>query len=215
MSVAPRRSKGKSRKLHRIRHGMPWPHGRSGASRPRGMRTDVCRAKKVERKVAKATPYPAWDAMAPWSVWRVTATRYENGCLSRQEGADGSCSAGSVPLECVHAGLPAASWLSHAPPGSYMEATHNTYFAPCPRGLELVLRDELLALGAEGPCVTPGGVSFSGPLVLCYRANLESRVASRILWRVAQAPYRSEQDVYRVAVALPWDRWFSPKQTIK
>src|ERR1044072_48140 len=86
MSVAPRRSKGKSRKRHRIRHGMPWPHGRSGASRPRGMRTDVCRAKKGERKVAKATPYPAWDPMAPWSVWRVTATRYENGCLSRQEG---------------------------------------------------------------------------------------------------------------------------------
>ena len=78
-----------------------------------------------------------------------------------------------------------------------------------------MLHDELLALGAGDLCVTPGGVGFTGPLALCYRANLESRIASRILWRVAQAPYRSEQDVYRIAAGVPWDRWFTPKQTIK
>ena len=96
-----------------------------------------------------------------------------------------------------------------------MVGAHHTYFAPCPRGLESILREELLTLGAEDSRVTPGGVGFSGPLDLCYRANLESRIASRILWRVAQAPYRSEQDVYRVAADLPWHRWFLPKQTIK
>jgi putative N6-adenine-specific DNA methylase len=96
-----------------------------------------------------------------------------------------------------------------------MDGTHYTYFAPCPRGLESMLRDELFTLGAGDPGVTPGGVGFSGPLPLCYQANLESRIASRILWRVAQAPYRSEQDVYRVAADLPWHRWFSPKLTIK
>jgi putative N6-adenine-specific DNA methylase len=96
-----------------------------------------------------------------------------------------------------------------------MDTIHHTFFAPCPRGLESVLRDELITLGAVNPLVTPGGVSFSGSLALCYRTNLESRIASRILWRVAQAPYRSEQDLYQVAVDLPWHEWFLPTQTIK
>lgn len=97
-----------------------------------------------------------------------------------------------------------------------MNSTANhTFFAPCPRGLEPVLHDELLALGASHPSVTPGGVGFSGPLALCYRANLESRIASRILWHIAQAPYRAEQDLYQVAYDLPWHQWFLPTQTIK
>jgi len=96
-----------------------------------------------------------------------------------------------------------------------METTHHTLFAACPRGLESILHDELLALGAVDPVVTPGGVGFRGSLALCYLANLESRIASRILWRVAHAPYRSEQDVYRVAAEVPWHQWFSPAHTIK
>ena len=96
-----------------------------------------------------------------------------------------------------------------------MDTTHYTFFAPCPRGLESILHDELLTLGAVDLFVTPGGVGFSGSLDLCYRANLESRIASRILWRIAQAPYRSEQDVYHVVADLPWHQWFLPTQTIK
>src|SRR5688500_3400230 len=96
-----------------------------------------------------------------------------------------------------------------------MDSAHHTFFAPCPRGLESILHDELLALGAVDPLVTAGGVGCSGSLSLCYRANLERRIASRIRWRVAQAPYRSEQDVYQVAADLPWHQWFSPRQTIK
>lgn len=96
-----------------------------------------------------------------------------------------------------------------------MDSTIHTFFAPCPRGLESILHDELLMLGAAHPSVTPGGVGFTGSLALCYRANLESRIASRILWRVIQAPYRSEQDLYQVAHDLAWQQWFLPTQTIK
>jgi putative N6-adenine-specific DNA methylase len=96
-----------------------------------------------------------------------------------------------------------------------MDTTHHTFFAPCPRGLETILHDELAALGAIDLVVTPGGVGFSGPLALCYRANLESRIASRILWRVVQAPYESEHDLYQIASALPWHEWFLPTHTIK
>jgi len=89
------------------------------------------------------------------------------------------------------------------------------FFAPCPRGLEAVLAQELATLGAAGVEAADGGAHFAGPMRLCYRANLESRIASRILWRVATAPYRSEDDIYRAALALEWPVWFDVGNTIR
>lgn len=88
------------------------------------------------------------------------------------------------------------------------------FFAPCPRGLEPVLADELQALGAHAVSTTAGGVGFAGPFELCYRANLESRIASRILWRVGQTDYRNENDVYQATYDLPWHDWFDPARTL-
>ena len=89
------------------------------------------------------------------------------------------------------------------------------FFATCPRGLEPVLAAELRSLGADEPEVVDGGVAFGGSLALCYAANLESRVASRVLWRVGGAAYRSEEDIYRAARALPWPRLFDVSRTIR
>ena len=90
------------------------------------------------------------------------------------------------------------------------------FFAPCPRGLEKLLADELAELGAAEVSATDGGVGFSGDWPLCYRVNLESRIASRILWRVQEPkPYRSEQDIYAMVLALPWSRWFDVACTIR
>jgi len=89
------------------------------------------------------------------------------------------------------------------------------FFAPCPRGLEKLLAEELVSLGADELRTTDGGVSFSGDWPLCYRANLHSRLASRILWRVAMANYRSEQNIYDYVYALPWGDWFDVSRTIR
>lgn len=89
------------------------------------------------------------------------------------------------------------------------------FFAPCPRGLEAALAEELATLEAHGVKAVEGGVQFSGPYLLCYRINLMSRLASRVLWRVAQAPYRSEQDIYAAAHQLPWPEWFGPERSIR
>jgi putative N6-adenine-specific DNA methylase len=89
------------------------------------------------------------------------------------------------------------------------------FFAPCPRGLEAPLAAELDALGASEITTTDGGAAFAGPLQLAYRANLESRLASRILWRVGQGAYRDEQDVYDLAKALDWPRWFRVDRTLR
>jgi len=89
------------------------------------------------------------------------------------------------------------------------------FFASCPRGLEAVLSNELTTLGAQEVRPTDGGVHFSGDWLLSYRVNLHSRIASRILWRVAMADYRSEQDIYDTVHALPWGDWFDTTRTIR
>jgi putative N6-adenine-specific DNA methylase len=89
------------------------------------------------------------------------------------------------------------------------------FFAPCPRSLEKLLADELTSFGAADVKATDGGVAFSGEWQLCYRANLESRIASRILWRVKETRYRSEQDIYKAVFELKWQHWFDVTRTIR
>jgi putative N6-adenine-specific DNA methylase len=89
------------------------------------------------------------------------------------------------------------------------------FFAPCPRGLAAVLAEELAALGAGDLQPAEAGVAFTGPFELAYAANLRSRIASRILWRVAQFPYASEDDVYEGAKRVRWRELFSTERTFK
>jgi 23S rRNA (guanine2445-N2)-methyltransferase len=89
------------------------------------------------------------------------------------------------------------------------------FFAPCPRGLEALLAAELDALSASRVEKTDGGVAFSGDLPLCYAANLESRLASRVLWRVAHGTYRNEKDIYAIARGLAWNDWFDVDRSIR
>jgi len=89
------------------------------------------------------------------------------------------------------------------------------YFAPCPRGLEGVLAAELRQLAAQDIAPADGGVAFAGDLSLAYRANLESRVASRILWRVGGGDYRDERDIYALAHGIDWQRHFQPHRTLR
>jgi putative N6-adenine-specific DNA methylase len=95
------------------------------------------------------------------------------------------------------------------------DAAAQIFFAPCPRGLAPVLAEELAALGASHPEPAEAGVSFAGRFELAYAANLRSRIASRILWRVAQFSYASENDVYEGARQVRWKELFSAERTFK
>ncbi|MGE5097721.1 MAG: THUMP domain-containing class I SAM-dependent RNA methyltransferase [Betaproteobacteria bacterium] len=95
------------------------------------------------------------------------------------------------------------------------ENTAHYFFAPCPRGLSAVLREELAALEAANVTEAEAGVAFSGPFEIVYAANLHSRVASRILWRVAQFPYANEDDIYKRAREVRWHDYFSAERTFK
>src|SRR5574340_1062461 len=89
------------------------------------------------------------------------------------------------------------------------------FFASCPRGLEGELARELEALQAIDVTAAEGGVGFGGELTLAYRANLESRIASRILWRVGAAAYRDERDLATAARAIDWPRLFRVDRSLR
>ena len=97
---------------------------------------------------------------------------------------------------------------AHAPRGEL-------FFAPCPRGLSQVLAAELSALGAREAAPADAGVAFTGPFELVYRTNLRSRIASRVLWRIARFPYSNEEDIYRNAAAVGWPSLFAVDRTFK
>lgn len=89
------------------------------------------------------------------------------------------------------------------------------YFASCPRGLEATLVAELAAIGAANAVAVDGGVGFDGSFDLAWRANLESRIASRILWRVGSGRYRNEKDVHALAKTIAWSSHFHAERTLR
>lgn len=96
-----------------------------------------------------------------------------------------------------------------------MDSTKHRFFAPCPRGLEGVLDEELRSLGVSTTTKTEGGVGFLAPWSTMCWVNLNTHIASRVLWEVGQRAYKTERDVYHAAYALAWPEWFTSAQTIK
>ena len=89
------------------------------------------------------------------------------------------------------------------------------FFSPCPRGLEALLVDELRSFGARGAQAVHGGVAWQGDWAVCHRANLESRLATRVMWQVAQGRYRAEVDIYKLAYSVTWAKWFTADDSIR
>ncbi|GMV01327.1 MAG: class I SAM-dependent RNA methyltransferase [Burkholderiaceae bacterium] len=88
-------------------------------------------------------------------------------------------------------------------------------FAACPRGLEDALAAELAGFGARECRALAGGVLFDGDRALAYRANLWSRLASRVLRRVGQRRYRDDDDLYRLALGVEWERFFDARHSLR
>ena len=79
------------------------------------------------------------------------------------------------------------------------------FFASSPRGLENVLAEELSALGAKGVRSARAGVAFMGPLSTGLRACLWSRIASRVLLKLATVPAGNADELYAGVHGLPWE----------
>jgi len=89
------------------------------------------------------------------------------------------------------------------------------FFAPCPRGLEGVLSQELTGLGAAEIAPLEGGAGFTGSFQTAARINLWSRLASRVLWRVARGTAANEAELYALAKKQNWALWFSAQRSLR
>ena len=89
-------------------------------------------------------------------------------------------------------------------------------FLPCAGGVEPLLADECRRL-VPGADVTAGrgGVTVRGDAPAAMRLNLESRLAQRVLWPLADAAYRDEHDLYAIARSVRWGDWITPAQTLR
>jgi len=86
-------------------------------------------------------------------------------------------------------------------------ARRHSCFAVIAPGFESVAVAELRALGATDAVAEPGGVAFSADDALLLTVNLWSRVASRVLVRVAEFPAKSFAELERRAKTVRWKDW--------
>lgn len=91
--------------------------------------------------------------------------------------------------------------------------THK-FFAPCAKGLEYLLVDELKALGAENVHEALAGVHFDGSLETGYRAVLWSRLASRVLLLLKTARVDSTEAMYEAVRAVDWSQQLRSDDTL-
>ena len=88
------------------------------------------------------------------------------------------------------------------------------YFVPCGRGLEYLLADELVALGASNATAAQSGVNAEGDAESLLRAALWSRFGSRALWPLLEFDCASEDDLYAAVHALDWREHLEPEGTL-
>jgi len=91
-------------------------------------------------------------------------------------------------------------------------------FLPCAAGVEDYLAPEVLRITGLPPgCITKqrGGVAVRTSFAHAMLLNLYSRLAQRVLVLLSYTEYRSEQDLYRAASEVAWERWFTPRESIK
>ena len=88
------------------------------------------------------------------------------------------------------------------------------FFASCGKGLEYLLVDELLALGCARVTAALAGANVEGEPVDAQRAVLWSRLASRVLWPIAEFDCPDEHALYAGVAALPWPEHLAGGHTL-
>lgn len=93
-------------------------------------------------------------------------------------------------------------------------SSQTDWLATCPKGLELLLAEELQAIGAEGVKETVAAVHFQGSMEVAYRACLWSRLANRILMPLHSFMLNEADDLYQECNDISWESHFSAAQSI-
>lgn len=80
-------------------------------------------------------------------------------------------------------------------------------------GLEEVLKEELLAIGASDVEVVVRGVKFTGSKEVLYKANFCCRTALRVLRIIGEYQVRNTNDLYQSVYKIDWSEIFELSQS--
>ncbi len=80
-------------------------------------------------------------------------------------------------------------------------------------GLEDLLKDELMALGAKNVLKLKRGVQCKYDKQLLYRINIESRYCLRALVSIEAFKAQTPEELYHAAMQIPWEDYFNVHQT--
>lgn len=89
------------------------------------------------------------------------------------------------------------------------------YFASCPTGIEELLAQEILALGAKTAKPVRGGVQFESFHEIAIKVILYSRLASRVFKYLFQFEVTNEKDYYLEATDIKWKSLMDVNQTFR
>lgn len=89
------------------------------------------------------------------------------------------------------------------------------YFASCPVGIEDLLTQEILDLGAKTATPTRGGVQFEAFHEIALKVILYSRLASRVFKFLYQFEVTNEKDYYLEATDVKWKSLMDVNQTFR
>lgn len=90
---------------------------------------------------------------------------------------------------------------------------HHPYIAKTLKGLEQVLANELITLGANSVEIQRRAVSFTGDKALLYKANLHLRTALRILKPIASFNAVNPDEIYEGVKSVNWEEFMDVNTT--
>ncbi len=94
-----------------------------------------------------------------------------------------------------------------------MAAEKYTMLAKTFAGLEDVLKEELIGIGASDVEVVIRGVKFTGSKEMLYKANFCCRTALRVLLIISERKVKSANDLYNCVRELEWSDYFDVQKT--
>lgn len=90
----------------------------------------------------------------------------------------------------------------------------NEFYVTAAPGTEVVLRDELCALGFRSARLNSGGIPFFGEMADAWRACLHTRIGQRVMMVLGRFPASTLDQLYREARRLPWEKFLTERQTL-
>ena len=89
-----------------------------------------------------------------------------------------------------------------------------TFFVSCAKGIELLLKDELLRLNITS-YEKLAGVKFEGTLEQAYKVCIYSHLASQVMLKVATEKITNQQSLYSFISSINWISYFDVDKSFK